>query len=127
MLDAEPLAADGNDLPVSRIGEESSQQMPSNKSRCTGEEGGAARRRVRHGGPHWLTSARNVARMASAYANHETVGFCSVAGPICGRLPPRTKTVVRIVPLECLRREIRGNRPRARRFGCTRRCGEIAV
>jgi hypothetical protein len=43
MLDAELLTADGNDLPVSRISEESSQQMPSNKSRCTGEEGGALR------------------------------------------------------------------------------------
>ena len=48
MLDAELLAADGNDLPVSRISEESSQQMPSNKSRCTGEEGGALRWRVRN-------------------------------------------------------------------------------
>jgi hypothetical protein len=43
VLDAELLAADGNDLPVSRISEESSQQMPSDKSRCTGEEGGALR------------------------------------------------------------------------------------
>jgi hypothetical protein len=41
MLDAELLTADGNDLPVSRISEESSQQMPSDKSGCTGEEGGA--------------------------------------------------------------------------------------
>lgn len=43
MLYAELLAAHGNDLPVSRIGEESSQQMPSDKSRCAGEEGGAVR------------------------------------------------------------------------------------
>jgi hypothetical protein len=43
MLDAEDLAADGNDLPVSRISEESSQQMPSDKSRCAGKEGGAVR------------------------------------------------------------------------------------
>ena len=43
MLDAERLAADRDDLLVSRISEESLQQMPSNKSACTGEEGGAVR------------------------------------------------------------------------------------
>ena len=43
MLDAEVLTADGNDLPVSRISKESSQQMPSDKSGCPGEEGSAMR------------------------------------------------------------------------------------
>ena len=43
MLDAELLTADRDDPLVSRIGEESSQQMPSDKSRCAGEEGGALR------------------------------------------------------------------------------------
>ena len=43
MLDAELLAADGNDLPVARISEELSQQMPSDQSGCPGEEGGAVR------------------------------------------------------------------------------------
>jgi hypothetical protein len=40
MLDAERLAADGNDLPVSRISEESLQQMAADKAGCTGEEDG---------------------------------------------------------------------------------------
>jgi len=43
MLDAERLAADRDDSLVSRISEESLQQMPSYKSACTGEESGAAR------------------------------------------------------------------------------------
>jgi hypothetical protein len=34
MLDAELLTADGNDLPVTRISEESSQQMPSARRLC---------------------------------------------------------------------------------------------
>ena len=42
-LDAERLAADRDNPLVSRISEESLQQMPSNKSGCTGEESGAAR------------------------------------------------------------------------------------
>ena len=43
MLDAKLLAADGEDPLVSPISEDSSQLMPSDKSRCTGEEGGALR------------------------------------------------------------------------------------
>ena len=43
MLDAERLAADRDDSLVSRISEESLQQMPSNKSACTGEESSAVR------------------------------------------------------------------------------------
>jgi hypothetical protein len=43
MLDAERLAAHRDDSLVSRISEESLQQMAADKSGCTGEEGGAVR------------------------------------------------------------------------------------